>query len=75
MHQWRVSLGGMSTLAVAPSHQAAKPVVLEYWKLHGEAFYASILQRIAENWRGGLKARRECRNLGCASSDARWMPN
>lgn len=73
MHHWRVSLGGMSTLAIAPSHQAAKRVVLAYWSLHGESFFAAIRQRIAEQWRGGLKAKRESRNLG-ASVDARWMP-
>lgn len=74
MHHWRVSLGGMSTLAIASSHQAAKHVVLAYWRLFGENYYAAILQRIAEGWRGGLKAKRESRNLG-ASANARWIPN
>jgi hypothetical protein len=74
MHHWHVSLGGMSQLAIAPSHQAAKRVVLAYWALHGEHFVKAIRQRIAESWRGGLTAKRAGRNLG-ASVDARWMPN
>jgi hypothetical protein len=73
MHRWRVSLGGMSTIAIAPSHQVAKRVVMEYWSLQGEAFFAVIRQRISEKWRGGLKAKRESLNTG-ASLDARWMP-
>lgn len=73
MHHWRISLGGMTLLCVARSHQAAKKVALAYWALHGASFAQSIRQRISQKWRGGLKAVRQNQNLGAPAS-ARWVP-
>ena len=58
---WEVSLGGARHVAVARSHQQAKRIAIHYWaSCNGdpEKYLDSILKRIAEKWRGGIKARK-----------------
>ena len=59
LQRWRVSLG-MATLTVtARSHQSAKRAAMDYWAsgcADRDAMMASIQARIAEKWRGGIRA-------------------
>lgn len=65
LDQWDVTLGTMRLTINANSHQAAKKVAVAHWAAcNGEpaAFRRAIEARIAEKWRGGIKARRIVRH-------------
>lgn len=57
---WRVTLGSLSHVLQARSHQAAKRASLDYWaRCCGDpkSYAAALRARVAENWRGGLRAK------------------
>lgn len=59
-HQWVVSLGGLRLTVEANSHQRAKAAALAWWAAgcaDPQSFMESLRQRVAERWRGGLRAR------------------
>ena len=63
--QWEVVLGTMRLTINANSHQAAKKVAISHWAAcngEPEKFKRAIEARIAERWRGGIKARRIVRH-------------
>lgn len=59
--QWEVCLGLLRLTINANSHQSAKKAAIDYWASCNacpDIFRKSIELRIAEKWRGGIKARR-----------------
>ena len=63
--QWEVTLGMMRLTINANSHQAAKRVAVSHWAACSgdpEKFKRAIEARIAERWRGGIRARRIVRH-------------
>ena len=58
---WGVTLGGACRWVRAKSHQAAKRAAIDYWASCNEVpsnYLKSIKARIAEKWRGGIRARK-----------------
>ena len=72
--QWEVTLGMMRLTINANSHQAAKRVAVSHWAACSgdpEKFKRAIEARIAERWRGGIRARRIVRhNINSAAENS-----
>lgn len=60
LHHWRVNVGILSLLVVAPSHQAAKMTALGHWTEGRTSQFATNLD--ARILKVGIKARREMRD-------------
>lgn len=59
-NQWSVTLGGLDQTVNALSHQKAKSLAIDYWasgSCDPVKFKQSLLSRINEKWRGGIRAR------------------
>ncbi len=70
LHHWRVNVGILELLVVAPSHQAAKRAALAYWPLCNgspETFKVKLAERIAKV---GIRARREMRDCTAEMSQS-----
>jgi hypothetical protein len=73
LDQWEVMLGSMRLTINANSHQAAKRVAVAHWaacSADADNFRRALAARIAEKWRGGIKARRIVRHNAEVRGDA-----
>lgn len=60
LHHWRVRVGILEALVVAPSHQVAKSAAMTYWTTSRSAsFVTNLAARIKQV---GIKARREMKD-------------